>query len=220
MSALGGGGGGGYSSSRVKRATVREEETSPEPVPPVISEEQLFSDWQLPLDATFQLAGRYTQEQFHALQERVRPLGRQIRRLELLDGEVFVSSSAREPHAVAISNLMVSLTLSVRRQKLGMVYTEFALLMDKFTEVMPDLIFATEADLSRCGEKGIRGAAELVAEVVESGDVSSEGASDGDVGVVVGGDPLWVSTAEQEGAAHAADERIGLPGDQGHAHPQ
>ncbi|MFM7204345.1 MAG: Uma2 family endonuclease [Myxococcota bacterium] len=166
MSALGGGGGGGYSSTRVKKAASAVEDDHLDPMPPVISEAQLLSDWRMPPDSTYQLAGVYTLEQFHALQERLQPLGRQVRRLELLDGEVFVSSSAREPHAVAISNLMVSLTLSVRRQHLGTVYTEFALLLDKVTEVMPDLIFATEEDLRRCEDKGIRGPARLVVEVL------------------------------------------------------
>ncbi|MFM7204957.1 MAG: Uma2 family endonuclease, partial [Myxococcota bacterium] len=172
MSTRGGSGSGMSNKPRTRLeeeadSLVWQEDLRPdEPIPPLISEQQLFSDWKLPLDTTFQLEGRYTHAQFLQLRERLEKLGRAIRRLELLDGEVFVSSSAREPHAVAIPNLMVSLSLTVRRQKLGTVYSDFALLLEPLTELLPDLIFASEADLARCGEKGIRGAAQLVVEVL------------------------------------------------------
>ncbi|MFM7202128.1 MAG: Uma2 family endonuclease, partial [Myxococcota bacterium] len=134
--------------------------------PPVIPEWRLFSGERLELDMMYQLEGRYTLEAFHALQERLELLEGVISRVELIDGDVFVSTSAREPHAVAISNLMISLSLWVRRQKLGTVYTVFGLLLDPQTEVIPDLFYVTEEELARCEEKGVRGAASLVVEVL------------------------------------------------------
>lgn len=150
----------------VSKSSPVEEEAEGSLPPPLLSEAALFQGESLPQDAQFRLEGPYTSEQLAALRERLLRAGRGGLRLEYLDGDIYVTTTALARHVIAVVNLMVALTLAMRREELGQVLTDFTVFLGEKDELVPDLLVVLAEDMPKLTEKGLRGISTIVVEVL------------------------------------------------------
>lgn len=105
-----------------------------------------------------------TYDDLDALQERPE---NELLRLELIEGELFVSAAPNLFHQRVLSNMTVSLDPYVRSRRLGVVLvapTEVRLAAD--VAVQPDIIFVSRGRLHLLKARGIEGAPDLVVEIL------------------------------------------------------
>jgi Uma2 family endonuclease len=87
-------------------------------------------------------------------------------RAELIDGELFMCPSPREPHQWAVANLHLLLGGFVKSRKLGRVYTApFDVHLPSGDIVEPDILFVAKDNLGIV-QDWVRGAPDLVVEVL------------------------------------------------------
>jgi len=86
---------------------------------------------------------------------------------EVIDGELFMTSSPTPRHQEIVLRLTVELSGFVRKNGLGEVLIgPVDVLLDRYTVVRPDVLFISTARLSIMGEEAIEGAPDLVVEVL------------------------------------------------------
>ncbi|MFM7204059.1 MAG: Uma2 family endonuclease [Myxococcota bacterium] len=134
--------------------------------PPLLSVAALLTGASLSPDAQFRLEGSFTSDQLHALRERLVKEGRSGLRLELLNGDLYVTTTALARHVTAVVNLMVALVLILQRQEQGQVLTDFTNFLGDSDELVPDLLVLLAGDMPRLTEKGLIGPATIVVEVL------------------------------------------------------
>lgn len=91
-------------------------------------------------------------------------------RLELLDGEVVMSSRPSPAHQHFSFQLAKELDNWIRENELGMVLPDTQLELDEGWMPVPDLTFLNKEHLDRIEEKLIRGPVDLVVEVLSPND--------------------------------------------------
>lgn len=88
-------------------------------------------------------------------------------RHELIDGEEFMTPAPRPNHQGVVGNLFAVLKLHAKKQKLGRVFVAPTdVVLSDHDVVEPDVLFVSSARARIIGEKNIRGAPELVIEVL------------------------------------------------------
>lgn len=105
-----------------------------------------------------------TYDDLVALQERPEY---EFQRLEIIDGELFVSPSPIPHHQRVITNALYGLEAVVRPRKLGMVFiAPIAVRLAPDTVVEPDIVYIRWERLDVIGPKVIEGRPDLVMEVL------------------------------------------------------
>lgn len=90
-------------------------------------------------------------------------------RLELVDGEVFVSASPATVHAYVIAQLLRLLGNHISEHKLGILMSDTDHVLGKFDVRRPDLFYFTRARMRLIDEDVIRAAPDLAIEVISEG---------------------------------------------------
>lgn len=88
------------------------------------------------------------------------------KRYELHEGEVFVTAAARPEHQELAHELCRRLQDFVKPRRLGKVYVAVDVYLSEHTTYTPDLVFVAAAYTSRIVRKFIRGAPDLIVEIV------------------------------------------------------
>ena len=88
------------------------------------------------------------------------------KRYELHEGEVFVTAAARLDHQEFALNLARMLEDFVKPRKLGKVYQAVDVYFTEETTYTPDVVFVSAAHADRIRRKYIRGAPDLIVEIV------------------------------------------------------
>ncbi len=89
------------------------------------------------------------------------------RRYELIDGDLLTSPSPSERHQRLLLELALLVAAFVKKHGLGSVYVApFDVLLSETDVVQPDLLFVSAARSSRIEERAVRGAPDLVAEIL------------------------------------------------------
>jgi Uma2 family endonuclease len=89
------------------------------------------------------------------------------RRYEILDGDLLMSPSPTERHQRLLLELALILTTFVKKHQLGRVYVApFDVVLSETDVVQPDILFVSADRASIVGEKAVRGAPDLVVEVL------------------------------------------------------
>jgi len=88
-------------------------------------------------------------------------------RYEILDGDLYMSPSPIRIHQRIVANLLLILDPHVRRNLLGEIYiAPFDVLLSDHNIVEPDLIFVSNARSAILTDKNIKGAPDLLVEVL------------------------------------------------------
>ena len=88
-------------------------------------------------------------------------------RYEIVDGELYVTAAPSTSHQAAVTNLTAILVVHVRAHRLGRVFTAPCdVILEDTTAVEPDIIFVAEARKDIILPLHIRGAPDLVVEVL------------------------------------------------------
>ncbi|MGH2457629.1 MAG: Uma2 family endonuclease [Chloroflexota bacterium] len=88
-------------------------------------------------------------------------------RYELFEGDLQVTAAPNLSHQTAVTNLMVILGNQVRSGRLGWVFTApFDVLLSDISVVEPDLLFVSRARRGILVPRHVRGAPDLVVEVL------------------------------------------------------
>lgn len=91
-------------------------------------------------------------------------------RHELLDGEHVVTPSPRTKHQVVSVNLTLLLATWARAADAGQLFVApFDVVLSDSTVVEPDLLFLAREHLDRLTEENVRGAPDLVVEILSEG---------------------------------------------------
>lgn len=91
-------------------------------------------------------------------------------RHELLDGEHVVTPSPRTKHQAVVVNLTLLLATWARSADAGRVFTApFDVVLSDSTVVEPDLLFIAREHLDRLTDDNVRGAPDLVVEILSEG---------------------------------------------------
>jgi Uma2 family endonuclease len=97
------------------------------------------------------------------------------RRYEILDGDLYMSPSPEEPHQNVVLNLGAILRDHVRRHGLGKVYiAPFDVVLDENDVVEPDVIFVSKVRRPKLVMGRIRGAPDLLVEVISPSSVERD----------------------------------------------
>ncbi|HJP92748.1 MAG TPA: Uma2 family endonuclease [Pyrinomonadaceae bacterium] len=95
-------------------------------------------------------------------------------RYEIIEGELFVSCSPGLTHEIVISNLIISIGVFLRTNRIGTVVTGSGLILSNFSGVIPDLVFFThEQRDSIVKDDRLHGPPALVVEVVSPGSANT-----------------------------------------------
>jgi Uma2 family endonuclease len=100
--------------------------------------------------------------------EELQELPRKDSRLvELIEGEVFMTPSPNTKHQTAAANLHLALGTFVRERKLGRVFfAPYDVVFSEWTALEPDLLFIREDRFSIITDANVRGAPDLVIEIL------------------------------------------------------
>lgn len=91
-------------------------------------------------------------------------------RYELFEGEIIVSRAPSLTHQRVLTNLMAEFKTYLEQNPIGEVVPTPGVIFDEFNSAIPDLVFLTNAQVSRIGpEERINMAPELVVEIVSPG---------------------------------------------------
>ncbi len=89
------------------------------------------------------------------------------RRHEIIDGEHYVNPSPNTKHQTALANLFYALMHHVREHRGGRVFSApYDVVLSTFDVVEPDIIFVSEARKHIITEANIKGAPDLVIEIL------------------------------------------------------
>ena len=91
---------------------------------------------------------------------------------ELLDGEIVKYSAPESRHQLVLANLHLIVGSHINRKRLGRVlFTPFSVLLNKHSAPQPDLLFVATQNLKIIEKKCVRGAPNLVVEIISPGSV-------------------------------------------------
>jgi Uma2 family endonuclease len=91
-------------------------------------------------------------------------------RYEVIDGELFVSSSPSLMHQGILTRIMAAFIRYLDRNAIGEVYPGIGIIFDEYTGVIPDLVFATHGRMRKATAGGrFRAAPEIVVEILSPG---------------------------------------------------
>src|SRR5437868_1295068 len=91
-------------------------------------------------------------------------------RYEIIEGELFVSCSPGLTHDIVISNLLISIGISLRTDRIGTVVSGSGVTLSNFSGVIPDLVFFShEQRNSIVKDDRLHGPPALVVEVISPG---------------------------------------------------
>jgi Uma2 family endonuclease len=89
------------------------------------------------------------------------------KRFELIEGEVFMTPSPNTRHQTAAANLHLALGNFVRARHLGRVFfAPYDVVFSEWTALEPDLLFIREERFSIITDANVRGAPDLVIEIL------------------------------------------------------
>ncbi len=88
-------------------------------------------------------------------------------RRELIEGELLMTPAPNEKHQRAVRNLGTDLHLYLEQSSLGTVYfAPFDVILDDHNVVQPDLLIVLQPRLNQIHPEGLRGAPDIVVEVL------------------------------------------------------
>jgi Uma2 family endonuclease len=97
------------------------------------------------------------------------------KRYEILDGELFMAAAPNIGHQRTSRNLLSALFQHVRERKLGEVLdAPFDVILSEENVVQPDILFVRKERLGIIGEMNVRGAPDLVIEILSEGSRSKD----------------------------------------------
>lgn len=89
------------------------------------------------------------------------------KRHEVLDGEHWMTPSPNRRHQIVLGNLLWAVKSYLRQQDVGEVYSApFDVVLSEFDVVQPDLLFVSRERLGILARAAVRGAPDLVVEVL------------------------------------------------------
>ncbi len=92
------------------------------------------------------------------------------RRYEIIEGELYVTPSPSRAHQQFAANLLVSLKPFVTARGLGEVFiAPFDVILEETSVVVPDLLFVAVARSGIVTDRGVRGAPDLIVEILSPG---------------------------------------------------
>ena len=92
------------------------------------------------------------------------------RRHELIDGEHHVTPAPNTRHQIVLGNLHFALRSAVQKEELGQVFlAPYDVLLSDTDVVEPDLLFLSKERSDLLTEKNLRGAPDLVVEILSEG---------------------------------------------------
>lgn len=92
------------------------------------------------------------------------------KRYEIMEGEVYVTPSPGRRHQRFAGNLFVVLKQFAEGRGLGEVYAApFDVILEETSVVVPDLLFVTRERVEIVTDRGIRGAPDLIVEILSPG---------------------------------------------------
>jgi Uma2 family endonuclease len=92
------------------------------------------------------------------------------KRREIIDGELYVTPSPNTKHQAASMNLSGMLWTYLRERPIGRVFAApFDTIFSEFDVVEPDLLYISREHLNVLTEKHVRGAPDLVVEILSPG---------------------------------------------------
>jgi Uma2 family endonuclease len=91
-------------------------------------------------------------------------------RYELIDGELYVSTSPSTFHQSVLTNILVPMHIYLRQNPIGKVYPGVGIVFDDFNGVIPDLVYLSNARYEQTWANGkFTGSPELVIEILSPG---------------------------------------------------
>ncbi len=92
------------------------------------------------------------------------------KRYELIEGELFVSTTPSLMHQRIVTTLVVELGVYLRQHPVGEVLTTPGVMFDVADAVIPDLVYVSHERLAQIEHEGrLRGAPELIIEIMSPG---------------------------------------------------
>jgi Uma2 family endonuclease len=92
------------------------------------------------------------------------------KRYEIIEGELYVTPSPSRTHQEFAGNLLVVLKPFVSAHRLGVVYiAPFDVILEEISVVVPDLLFVVQDRVGIVTERGVRGAPDLIVEILSPG---------------------------------------------------
>jgi Uma2 family endonuclease len=89
------------------------------------------------------------------------------KRYQIIDGELFVTPSPVTKHQRASWNLALIIGNYLEQNPVGVAFTApFDIVLDDHTVVVPDLAYVSNENRARLTDKNIRGAPDLIAEIL------------------------------------------------------
>lgn len=90
-------------------------------------------------------------------------------RYEVIDGELFVSTAPSWLHQYALKQLLVEMTIYLRKNPIGEVAFGVGVIFDQFNGVIPDLVYLSNDRLKTVGGERLSGAPQIVVEALSPG---------------------------------------------------
>jgi Uma2 family endonuclease len=92
------------------------------------------------------------------------------RRYEIIEGELYVTPSPSRAHQEFAGNLFIALKPFVAARRLGVVFiAPFDVILEETSVVVPDLIFVAKDHVGIVTDRGVRGAPDLIVEILSPG---------------------------------------------------
>lgn len=92
------------------------------------------------------------------------------KRYEIIEGELYVTPSPSRSHQEFAANLLVVLKPLVTARRLGEVFiAPFDVILEETSVVVPDLLFVAQERSGIVTERGVRGAPDLIVEILSPG---------------------------------------------------
>lgn len=92
------------------------------------------------------------------------------RRYEIIEGDLYVTPSPSRSHQEFAANLLVVLKPFVTARRLGEVFiAPFDVIFEESSVVVPDLLFVTRERAGIITDRGVRGAPDLIVEILSPG---------------------------------------------------
>jgi Uma2 family endonuclease len=92
------------------------------------------------------------------------------KRYEIIEGELYATPSPSRAHQEFVANLLVVLKPFVDAGGIGVVYiAPFDVILEETSVVVPDLLFVARDRLGIVTDRGVRGAPDLIVEILSPG---------------------------------------------------
>jgi Uma2 family endonuclease len=95
-------------------------------------------------------------------------------RYEVIDGDLYVSTSPSYFHQVSLARLQYRMTHYLEENPIGEVVAGLGVMFDEFNGVIPDLVYFSNERKKSIGGLRLTGAPEIVVEVLSPGDKNEQ----------------------------------------------